>query len=223
MHYSLLFPERNRQRVADTLDLLSGHAMGRLLLAGTVAMLGAQTYMYLNFHVQPRFDFVLPVDRTMPFLPWTVVLYASYGALLIAGTLLSPRHEYFKLVGSILYATAFAYLVYLLVPAHVPRPPLGVVQNPLLLQLYHSLYQIDAPGNSLPSLHVAHSVLIGRRLALRSWTWAIWALAICASTLTTHQHVVLDVLGGTLLAWFVHNRVFGPMWHRGTEAIQAIK
>ncbi len=70
------------------------------------------------------------------------------------------------------------------------------------------LKSADAGGNALPSLHVAFAsytaVVIASQLnSLRAprWAWLlnwIWCVAIVYSTLATHQHVALDVLGGVL-------------------------
>ena len=71
----------------------------------------------------------------------------------------------------------------------------------------------DAGGNAFPSLHVAFAVfsamVLARQLrSVRAPAWVralnlLWALGIVYSTLATRQHVLLDVLGGTLLAFAV--------------------
>jgi membrane-associated phospholipid phosphatase len=71
------------------------------------------------------------------------------------------------------------------------------------------LQGVDAAGNACPSLHVATAMFSAvcldallRRLsvpmALR-WLNAGWFLAIAYSTLAVKQHVVVDVLAGSLL------------------------
>ena len=72
------------------------------------------------------------------------------------------------------------------------------------------LQGLDAPGNACPSLHVATALFsaawIHRLLfELRAARWAfvlnvVWAGLIVYSTLAIKQHVLLDVVGGTLLA-----------------------
>jgi membrane-associated phospholipid phosphatase len=69
----------------------------------------------------------------------------------------------------------------------------------------------DAGGNAFPSLHVAFAaytaVVIASELRgmhapawVRAGNW-LWCTAIVYSTLATRQHVVIDVLGGLVLAW----------------------
>jgi membrane-associated phospholipid phosphatase len=69
----------------------------------------------------------------------------------------------------------------------------------------------DARGNAFPSLHVAFAAftagVIARELRdlgapawVRTGNW-LWCAAIVYSTLATRQHVLIDVVGGLLLAW----------------------
>ena len=72
------------------------------------------------------------------------------------------------------------------------------------------LQGLDAAGNACPSLHVATAVFSAvwiarllRGVAAPIWPQALnllWLLLIVYSTLAIKQHVVLDVLAGTLLA-----------------------
>ncbi len=69
------------------------------------------------------------------------------------------------------------------------------------------LYWIDEPNNLFPSLHCFMIWLswVGIRWNKQvSVSWRVSALfmaiTVCISTLTTRQHVLLDVLAGILLA-----------------------
>jgi membrane-associated phospholipid phosphatase len=60
--------------------------------------------------------------------------------------------------------------------------------------------------NYLPSLHVAFACTAALAYAERSGGWAralfgLWATAIAASTLLIHEHHLVDVVAGALLAW----------------------
>ncbi len=166
--------------------------------------------MYLNFHLPPRFDFVTQWDRAIPFMPWTLLIYVSYYPLFLIGALVVQGEEFTRLLRAVLYANAVAYVGFFLLTAHVPRPPLAEVHDAGLLWLYHGFYQMDAPGNSLPSLHVALSLLVASRLRKfpGGWLWPAWGAAITVSTLTTHQHVIADVVAGAAVAAWVHTRVY---------------
>lgn len=96
--------------------------------------------------------------------------------------------------------------VFWLFPTTVPVFAVDWTQYPAL----QFLKATDVGGNAFPSLHVAFAVLTAVLLErqLRSveapvWVRALnvlWAFGIVYSTLATRQHVLLDVLGGTLLA-----------------------
>ena len=69
------------------------------------------------------------------------------------------------------------------------------------------LYQVDKPYNLFPSIHCSVSWLcwlsVRKDTAVPKWYRCfalIAAIAVCVSTLTTRQHVVLDIFGGILTA-----------------------
>ena len=69
------------------------------------------------------------------------------------------------------------------------------------------LYWIDAPDNLFPSLHCMIAWLCwvgirGNRRVPLPWRIAalLMAVAVCLSTLTIRQHVLMDVVGGILLS-----------------------
>ena len=68
------------------------------------------------------------------------------------------------------------------------------------------IYFLDLPHNLLPSLHVAWSALILHAVWRPSPPWArrlfeIWFVLMSASVVLVHQHHVLDVAAGLLLAY----------------------
>ena len=68
------------------------------------------------------------------------------------------------------------------------------------------LFMLDAPHNLAPSLHIVFSTIAVLACAhhaprpARLGLWA-WLMAIAASTLLTHQHHILDVATGLLVAF----------------------
>lgn len=104
--------------------------------------------------------------------------------------------------------TATGLLVFLLWPTAVPGDwrALGIEGH----AGFALLQGIDASGNACPSLHVASATFsafwIQRLLRIVGaplWVSALnglWLLLIVHSTIATRQHVVLDAVGGVLLA-----------------------
>ena len=123
------------------------------------------------------------------------------------GLLLSLRELIvYGLWGGALAATGL--LCFYLVPTAVPRPEFAVdlAQHPG----FAVLQGIDAAGNACPSLHVAAALFtaiwvermlrdLGAPALMRALN-VVWLVLIVYSTLAIKQHVVLDVIGGIVLA-----------------------
>jgi len=76
------------------------------------------------------------------------------------------------------------------------------------------LYNVDAADNLFPSIHCLSSwlcVIAVRNQERIPKTYkivsVILAVLVCISTLTTKQHVIVDVFAGILLAEFSHRLV----------------
>jgi membrane-associated phospholipid phosphatase len=119
---------------------------------------------------------------------------------------------------------AIGLLVFWFFPTVVPVFPVDWSQYPSL----QFLKTADAGGNAFPSLHVAFAVLtavllarqlraVGAPAGVRAVN-VLWAAGIVYSTLATRQHVLLDVLGGTLLAGAVSWAGNARDWLVWTEA-----
>jgi membrane-associated phospholipid phosphatase len=143
------------------------------------------------------------VDDWIPFLEWTIWIYASYYLFLILAIWL-PRDD--KRRSDAAYGLVLAgiagLIIFTLLPTSVVRPlPSAGGATGVLWRL---LFSVDTMVNALPSLHVANTCLAAIALASRSRAWRIivpaWAAMIVLSTLTTKQHYAIDVPGGLLLA-----------------------
>jgi membrane-associated phospholipid phosphatase len=77
------------------------------------------------------------------------------------------------------------------------------------------LQAVDRPVNLFPSLHVANTCTCALALWRERRGWRrvalVWAVAIASATLTTKQHLLVDLFGGLALAgfsdWLAVNRV----------------
>ena len=83
------------------------------------------------------------------------------------------------------------------------------------------LYWIDPGDNIFPSLHCMIAWLCwvsirGNKQVPLLWRimTLIMAILVCLSTLTTRQHVLLDVFGGILLSEFCYCLSDFPMLHK---------
>ena len=156
----------------------------------------------------PHWDMTTALDQAVPFLPWTVAVYA--GAFLfwfvnynLAVQPLDGRAWRF-LTADIL-GKAVCLVIFLALPTGNVRP--DIPEGAPLGWAMGFIWAMDTPDNLFPSVHCLNSWLcwaaVRGRADVPRWYKTLslaLVLAICASTLTTHQHVVLDVLGGIALA-----------------------
>jgi len=195
-----------------------------LLLALLQAMLFALVYGgadYITsrreFRVRVHFEF----ERNIPFVPAMTWLYVSvYPLAMAAPVILRSRRELFALFASHAAATVVAGVCFLLFPAELAYP------KPTELGMHSSIFHfadgLNLEYNLAPSLHVAYSGILvmayaGKaRSVCKAVLW-IWAGGIAVSTLLTHQHHVVDVVTGFLLAAAVMWLVYGPCAGGGGE------
>jgi membrane-associated phospholipid phosphatase len=150
------------------------------------------------------------LDRMVPRIDESVWVYMSQLPFLAILLWQASDELRLRVLTAMAFATLVAAAVFILYPTTLPRqtpPGEGVTDS-----LVSLLYACDVPTNCFPSLHVALAAL-ATRAAVGAWTRRVavfWASAIGVSTLTTGQHLVVDVLGGLFLAvaaWAVTNRL----------------
>ncbi|HVU27018.1 MAG TPA: phosphatase PAP2 family protein [Verrucomicrobiae bacterium] len=154
-------------------------------------------------------------DRLIPFLPQTVWIYLSIDFLMPIGPfLMNRRQQIFRYAFGIVLIGAIADVIFLFWPTSCPRPNAGGTNA-----VYQTLVSIDNSFHAFPSLHAAFAVysamcgtMVMRELS-NSKIWQIvfwlWVFLILLATLTTKQHVILDILGGSALGFGIFNCVFG--------------
>jgi protein-tyrosine phosphatase/membrane-associated phospholipid phosphatase len=145
-------------------------------------------------------------ERSIPFLPWTIVPYWSID-LLYALSLFTctDRRELDTHAKRLLTAQVAAICCFLLFPLAFTfdRPAVdGVFSG-----LFEVLGLFDKPFNQAPSLHVALLVILWAQYA-RKVTGAAWRVLLHAwfaligvSILTTWQHHFIDIPTGALLGF----------------------
>ncbi|HUL08451.1 MAG TPA: phosphatase PAP2 family protein [Candidatus Acidoferrum sp.] len=164
------------------------------------------------------------VDEAIPFLDWTIWIYATYYPFLIAAVWLT-RDDRLRsdAVYGMLLASGFGLIIFTLWPTAITREDASLVGATGLL--WRLLFSVDTMVNALPSMHVAHTCLAAVALASRSRPWRIiasmWAALIILSTLTTKQHYAIDVPGGFALAalCFILVRFGAEYWRVGRGAV----
>lgn len=102
-------------------------------------------------------------------------------------------------------AKALCFALFILLPSTIQRPVVN--RDSFWDSALRFLYRIDAPDNLFPSIHCLVSwfsnIAVRGRKDIPRWYQGLSlaiALAVFASTLTTRQHVIIDIPGGVLLA-----------------------
>lgn len=158
--------------------------------------------------LQPQHhQFYLPDELHLPFIPEFIWLYLSMYVLFLTPPFALCTAELKRLARELISATIFAGVVFMLFPAR-----LGFVRtlpnDEFYRALFLGLFSVDHPFNLVPSLHVVYSTAICLAVFSRAknplrFCLLIWLLLLTVSTILVHQHHLLDVITGGLLALFM--------------------
>ena len=151
------------------------------------------------------FGLYLDSERGIPFLPLWIWAYLSINLLFVLPPLFMRTSDMPLLGRRMLVATVAGCMIFLLLPARLGFErvaPAGGLHG----VVFGGLFRADGPHNLVPSLHVTYASLciLSFQAAARDWraraAWGLWLVAIMASTVLVHQHHLLDVASGLLLA-----------------------
>lgn len=174
------------------------------LIAHVIAYFGTRL---ITKHLS-HYDMTTAIDRLIPFLPWTIVIYLGCFAFWIVNYAFAclqdeAEAEYFFCAETM--AKLVCMICYLVIPTTNVRPE--VTGTGFFDAAMRWLYRTDAADNLFPSIHCLASwfCVIAVRKQVRIPAWykvfsVVFALAVCVSTLTTRQHVIVDAVAGVLLA-----------------------
>jgi len=155
----------------------------------------------------------LDAELAMPFVPAFILAYLSLDLVfMLAPFVLRTRRDLQALALTLASVTAVAGLGFLLVPA---EPAFSVQDAGAWSGLFEVSRMMALRYNMVPSLHVALSCVClaayaSRRSGVVRLFLGVWGAAIALTTLLTHQHHVIDVITGLILAWagkvFIYDR-----------------
>ncbi|MCI8969016.1 MAG: phosphatidic acid phosphatase [Lachnospiraceae bacterium] len=175
-----------------------------------VVICNALTYYGARLITSERYHYDLTswIDEQIPFVPWTLGIYWSCYLFWLVNYIIGCRQDVkcsYRFVCADLFAKVICLLCFLLLPTTNERP--SVFGDSIWDKGIRLLYQIDAADNLFPSIHCLTSQfsLIAVRDNEKVPLWyrvvsLLFVVSICISTLTTKQHVLIDMAAGILLA-----------------------
>jgi membrane-associated phospholipid phosphatase len=155
-----------------------------------------------------------PAELAIPFVPAMTLFYMSiYLLFWMAPFVLRTRRKFRALVITLAIAIFCGGIGFLLLPADLAFAPPREEDLGIWSALFHFADKLNLTYNLLPSLHVAFAVICIAIFSARApvagkvLLW-FWAAMVAASTVLIHQHHLLDVATGWLLALVCVNSIF---------------
>lgn len=147
-------------------------------------------------------------DEMIPVVPAFVLIYfGSYLFWIVNYIVISNinKDHCYRFLMADLLGKLICGIIYIKFPTTNIRP--DVTTSGLFMDMLRFLYNVDAADNLFPSIHclVSWYCFAGLRNCKSIPVWyryfsLFMAIMICISTVTTKQHVIIDVLGGIALA-----------------------
>ncbi|MCR5442619.1 MAG: phosphatase PAP2 family protein [Sphaerochaetaceae bacterium] len=157
-----------------------------------------------------HWDIATPLDHTFRLIPWTLIIYfgcfAFWGISYAIIALQDDRQKSEQFFSAVAVSKILVMIMFLVFPTTADIRP-EITGNSFWDVLYRNLYAIDPCDNYFPSIHcmVSWFCYIGVRgkkefpLAWRIFA-CLMAFAVFFSTITTRQHVLVDIAGGIVFA-----------------------
>jgi membrane-associated phospholipid phosphatase len=160
---------------------------------------------WLARYVPWRVHVDFPLEARIPFVPEAAWAYLSVLPMIaLAPFVLRDLQSYSAMVRALILETVVGFVGFMLLPVEPSDFDKGL--SAPQSGAYTFANWLNLEGNYLPSLHVAFAVTAmlaywSRASGFWKSALSVWTLAIVASTLLIHQHYILDVLTGAILAW----------------------
>jgi membrane-associated phospholipid phosphatase len=163
----------------------------------------ASAYTLCNHLTHGRSDVgaaVFEWERTIPFVPWTIVPYLSLPGFVVASLVVRRQRDALnRHCAALCVNLLLSLLCYAWMPLRFQfdRP----VPQDIFGPLFVLLSTVDLPYNRAPSLHISVLLIVWLRLVPLCVGWrrrllTAWFVLIGLSVLTTWQHHVVDVFAG---------------------------
>ncbi len=174
------------------------------LACNSIAYYGSRlvTTNRVHYNLSNRFD------EQIPFVPWTIVIYLGCYLFWIANYIIGCRQERekaFRFMSADVLAKLVCLICFIVFPTTNTRPV--IEGNSIWEEGMRLLYHMDAADNLFPSIHCLTSsfcfIAVRENERVPKWYKGasfLMAVSVYISTLTTKQHVLIDVAAGIVLS-----------------------
>ena len=167
---------------------------------------------YVSGWIPYRIYIDLPFEAAIPFVPQAAIVYLSTILFLTCAPFVLRRfRELFPFFVVVSFQTIIGAVIFVALPVEPGYPP-RVPTGPML-DLFILADTLNLERNELPALHVAYAFTAAAayRPKCSRWTglalWS-WAAAIGVSTMLMHEHHLIDMGSGILLAGLTMHTVY---------------
>ena len=195
---------------------MAGARLKKLCLFLSAAMLLGVVYRLVSEITLERSHFLTlltPLDKIMPFIPETVIIYFSiylFWLVPILSREISLKY-FWRIIITIAIAFLATFLGHLLLPSSYPRPEISETaaqSNWAEFMVKKFLHWVDPPNNTFPSSHVVTVIILMKMMFAKLGRWpyrlyCFWGTLIMLSTLTVKQHYLIDVISAAIIAFLV--------------------
>jgi membrane-associated phospholipid phosphatase len=171
------------------------------------ALLNAGSYFSIKLFVTNDYNFLLPIDSAIPFVPEFIWIYHTLIPVMMLTMYYrhKSKKEFFINFWAVSTASIIISTLYVVLPSFYPYPEF--TPDSWSEHVTYWTHKIDAASNTFPSGHVAFSWLMYLGVANSSentagkWKYFTWSFLIMVSTLVLKQHYIVDVAAGIVLAY----------------------
>ena len=149
-------------------------------------------------------------ELNIPLIPEFILIYFSLNLLTILPAFMMDEKSLYQLNRAMTFCVLIAGTIFLILPApsgfnrQIPIGPFA--------EMFRKLHSVDFNGNTFPSLHITFAYLFSRFLVQLhpklKYFFVIWFILISASVVFTHQHHLIDIVGGIFLAEIAMRRYY---------------
>lgn len=173
------------------------------------------TIVYYGNRLIPKyqyFDVSIPaIDDHIPLVTWMIVFYVFSYVFWVVGFVIIGRENKetcYEMLSGEMIAKAMCLVFFFAVPTEMVDWPSGQFEiNNVFDWGTQFIYDMDEPNNLFPSIHCLESWVVTRGAfrCKKPHKWyrvycVVIMLGIFASTVLVRQHVVVDIVGGILVA-----------------------